>query len=712
MRVGQGLEAIFQPRSIAILGASTDASKIGGRPASFLRRYGFTGAVFPVNPRAREVQGYPAYASLAALPEVPDLAIVALAAEAVPDAIADCAARGVRAAVVFSSGFSEMGETGEALQHRVQAIAAKTGIRVLGPNCLGAVSIADRAIATFSVVLESAMPKPGTLGIVSQSGNLGSYAMLLVHERGIGVSRFMTTGNECDVDAADGIAFMARDPATAVILCVLETCRQPDRLIAALNEAKAAGKPVLVLKIGASEAGQAAAASHTGALAGSDAVFDAVLRRAGAYRVRSLEELVNLGQALVAVGTDRLPKGRRVALLVASGGFGVMLADAATQRGLTLPAPSEATQQRIVEIVPYASPRNPIDATAQMGARGEVLGEMLSAIMEDSCFDTLILLISASLYLPRLRGVFMEALTAMRRRHPDRVIALCVHGPADATAELSAMGYPCTDGVDATCAMVAGLVGVRELLSASSPAPEATSSLPPLPPVETLATEHGAKQALAAVGLHMLPERVAATPEEAAAHAAAIGFPVVLKIVSPDLPHKTEVGGIALGLADAEAVRTAAQTMRARVVATAPQARIDGLLVAPMVTGGTELILGTTQDAVFGPAVMVGLGGIYAEVFRDVAVRQAPVLQAAAQEMLRSLKCFPLLDGARGQPKADLGAAAQAIVVLSRFAATHAGRIASVEINPLLVRKVGEGAVALDALIVPASGSGDTSHGS
>jgi acyl-CoA synthetase (NDP forming) len=260
--------------------------------------------------------------------------------------------------------------------------------------------------------------------------------------------------------------------------------------------------------------------------------------------------------------------------------------------------------------------------------------------------------------------------------------------------------------------VVAGLVGVRELLSAPSPAPEATPSLPPLPPVETLATEHGAKQALAAVGLPMLPERVAATAEEAAAHAAAIGFPVVLKIISPDLPHKTEVGGIALGLADAQAVRTAAQTMRARVAATAPQARIDGLLVAPMVTGGTELILGTTQDAVFGPAVMVGLGGIYAEVFRDVAVRQAPVSQAEAQEMLRSLKCFPLLDGARGQPKADLGAAAQAIVALSRFAATHAGRIASVDINPLLVRKAGEGAVALDALIVPASGSGDPSHGS
>jgi acetate---CoA ligase (ADP-forming) len=606
-----------------------------------------------------------------------------------------------------------MGEAGEALQDRIRAIAAETGIRVLGPNCLGAVSVAERAIATFSVVLESAMPKAGTLGIVSQSGNLGSYAMLLVHERGVGVSRFMTTGNECDVDAADGIAFTARDPSTSVILCVLETCRNPGRLIAALNEAKTAGKPVLVLKIGASEAGQAAAASHTGALAGSDAVFDAVLRRAGAYRVRSLEELVDLGQALVAVGTDRLPKGRRVAVLVASGGFGVMLADAATQRGLTLPAPSEATQRRITEIVPYASPRNPIDATAQMGARGEVLGEMLSAIMEDPCFDTLILLISASLYLPRLRGVFMEALAAMRQRHPDRVIALCVHGPADATAELGTMGYPCTDGVEATCAVVAGLVGVGERLNAPGWEPSVLPPLlPPLPAVQTLATEAGAKQALASAGMPVLVEKVAATADEAAEYAAAIGFPVVLKIVSPDLPHKTEVGGIALNLADAVSVRNAARAMLTRVAAAAPQARIDGLLVAPMVTGGTELILGTTQDPVFGPAVMVGLGGIYAEVFRDVAVRAAPVSRTEAEHMLRSLKCFPLLDGVRGLPKADVAAAAQAIVALSDFAATHADRIASIDINPLLVRQAGEGAVALDALIVPAGNSGDATHGS
>jgi acyl-CoA synthetase (NDP forming) len=702
--LGEGLEAVFSPRSIAVLGASQDATKIGGRPTQFLRNNGFPGAVYPINPRATEVQGYQAYASIEALPETPDLAIVALGAEQVPDAIAACAAKGVRAAVVFSSGFAEMGAAGEALQARIRAIVAQTGIRVLGPNCLGTASIATRAIATFSIVLENAMPKAGPLGIVSQSGNLGSYTMLLAGERGVGVSRFMTTGNECDVDVADGVAYLARDPETTVILCILETCRHPARLTAALLEARAAGKPVVVLKIGSTLAGQAAAASHTGALAGSDQVFDAVFASCGARRVRSVEALVDLGQALVATGTARLPLGPRVAILVASGGFGVLLADAASAAGLSLPAPSAATQSRITEIVPYASPRNPIDATAQMSSRPEILRAILFAILADDSFDTLIVLVSSALYLPRLRSVYMSALAAARESFPDRVITLCVHGPADAIAELGAMGFPATDGVDATTAVVAGLAGLRQAL-ATPPLPTTDMSLglPALPARAALATEAGAKQALAAAGLPVLPEAVAATPLEAASHATAMGFPVVLKIISPDLPHKTEVGGVVLGLQDGEAVAEAAEAMLARVRQAAPHARIDGLLVAPMVTGGVELILGTTRDPVFGPVVMVGLGGIYAEILRDVAVRPPPVSPAEADAMLRSLKCFPLLDGARGAPRADIAAAAAAIAALSQFAAVHAAEIDAIDINPLLVRKEGAGAVALDALIVPAA---------
>lgn len=698
--LGAGLEAILAPKSIAIIGASQDATKIGGRPVELLRRFGFPGAIYPVNPRAKEVQGLLAFPSIDAIPEVPELAIISVAADAAPDALDACAAKGVKAAVIFSSGFAELDDAGLVMQERLRATAHRSGMRVLGPNCLGAASVAERSIATFSVVLENGLPPVGPLGIASQSGNLGSYTALLARERGIGASRFITTGNECDVDIADCIAFLAQDDATRVILCILETCRDAARLTGALELARQARKPVIVLKIGASEAGQAAAASHTGALAGSDAVFDAVFRRAGAVRVHSVEQLLDLGHAAAVLG-DRLPKGRRTMLLTASGGFGVLLADAASAAGLSLPSPSEATQRRILDVVPYASPRNPVDATAQMSSRPEILEAILAALLEDDACDALLVLMSASLYLPRLRSVYMPTLRALREKHPDKVVMLAVHGPQDAVAELTAMGFPVVDGVGPSTQALAGLCD----LAVSRSLPPLPAPLPPAPPIDAaaLGTEAGAKAALAAAGVPVLPERVVATAAEAVQASTAMGFPVVLKVVSPDLPHKTEVGGVALGLDSAESVASAYDAMLARVRGAAPAARIDGVLVSPMVRGGTEMILGAKRDPVFGPVVLVGLGGIFAEVIQDVAVRPAPVDEAEAMEMLRGLKAFAVLDGARGRPKADLAAAASAVAVLSRFAAQHAADIAEIDINPLLVRAAGEGAVALDALIVPAS---------
>jgi acyl-CoA synthetase (NDP forming) len=698
--LGTGLDAIFQPHAIAVIGASQDPTKIGGRPVHLLRRFGYPGTILPVNPRATEVQGLPAYPSVDALPEVPDLAIIAVAAEAAPDALEACAAKGVRAAVIFSSGFSELGAEGEAMQDRLRNTARRTGIRVLGPNCLGALSIAEKSIATFSIVLEDSLPPAGPLGIISQSGNLGSFTALLARERGIGISRFMTTGNECDVDVADGIAWLARDPATKVILCCLETCRDAPRLTAAFAEARQAGKPVVVLKIGASEAGQAAAASHTGALAGSDAVFDAVFRRAGVWRVRSVEQLLDLGHAATVLGLERLPKGRRTVLLTASGGFGVLLADAASAAGLELPALSADTQRRILDVVPYAAPRNPVDATAQMGSRPEILAGILSAILEDEQCDALLLLLSSSLYIPRLRAVFMETLAGIRARYPDKVVLLSIHGPQDAVEELTAMGFPVVDGVDASAQVLAGLSGLAEARRLPAPPPPVPPAAPL--PADALRNEHGAKRALAAAGVPVLPEQVVASAAEAAEAARAMGFPVVLKVVSADLPHKTEVGGVVLDLPDAEAVAAAHDAMLARVRDKAPAARIDGVLVSPMRRGGTEMILGAKRDPVFGPVVVVGLGGIFAEILQDVAVRPAPVDEAEALEMLHSLKAFPVLDGARGRPRADLPAAARAIAALSRFAAAHAGQVAEIDINPLLLLPEGQGAVALDALLVPA----------
>lgn len=708
MRPGEGLDALMSPRSIAIIGASQDATKIGGRPVDLLQRYGFAGRIYPVNPRAATVQGLQAYASLQEVPEAPDLAIIAVDAEKAPDAVEQCAARGVRSVVVFSSGFAELGEEGRAMQEQLRDAARRSGMRVLGPNCLGAVSVADKCIATFSIVLEHSMPVAGSLGIVSQSGNLGSYTMRLASERGAGVSRFITTGNECDIDVADGIAWLARDPATRVILCALETCRDGARLIAAFEEARDAGKPVIALKIGTSEAGQAAAASHTGAMAGSDAVFDALFARCGAVRVHSIEELLDVGHAASILLPNRLPKGPRVAVLTASGGFGVLLADAAQSVGLSLPELSEATQRTILDLVPFASARNPVDATAQMSSRPDLLERILLAVVADERSDAVIVPLPFSLYMPRLRSFYMAALRSARVQFPGRPIILCVDGPKDALAELHAMGFPTITSFDGCCAALAALGRLRAAANRPSDSvPAAVEKFAPLPP-DAFRHERGAKRALAEAGLPVLAERLVQDADAAIDAAIEIGFPVVLKIASPDLPHKTEVGGVTIGLASPSQVRQAHGEMLDRVARKAPHAAVDGVIVAPMASGIAELILGSRIDPVFGPVVMVGLGGIFAEVLQDTVVQMAPVSEVQAMAMLRSLKAFAVLDGARGRPRADLAAAAHAISALSRFAVAHADAVSEIDINPMLLRAEGEGAVALDALLIPHAGP---SHG-
>lgn len=701
MQLGAGLDALLQPRSIAVIGASQDVTKIGGRPIQLLARHGYAGKVFPVNPKGGEIQGLKAYASVAEIAETPDLAVIAVGAEHVLQAARQCAAKGVRAAVVLSSGFAELGATGEAIQHELTALAHQSGLRILGPNCLGAVSIAERSIATFSIVFEEMLPKQGSIGIVSQSGNLGSYTMRMAAERGAGVSRFIATGNECDIGVADGIAWLARDPATSVILCCMETCRNAPALLEALHAARQAGKPVIVLKIGTSDAGQAAAASHTGALAGSDAVFDAVLRRAGAVRVRSIEQFLNIGHAASLLLPDRLPKGPRVALVTASGGFGVMLADAASAAGLQMPALAEASQQKILQAVPYASPRNPVDATAQMSSRPEILEQVLSAVMADDNCDAVVQMMALSLYLPRLRKVYMDAFRRVREKHPDRLLMLCIHGPADAVAEVNALGFPTVDGIDACCETLAVLAQLGRQRAEAVPAlPEIQQSGVPLPP-EVFGDEYASKQLLAKHGIPVLQERLVQDEQAALAAAEELGLPVVLKIASPDIAHKTEVGGVLVGLRNAEDVRAGYRKLLQNVRDKAPKARISGVIVAPMAAAGIELILGVSRDPIFGPAVMVGLGGIFAEVLRDTAVMSAPVSEQEAEAMLRSLKAFPVLNGARGGPRADIGAAAKAIAALSRFAAAHADQIAEIDINPLRLLSEGQGAVALDALLVP-----------
>lgn len=696
---GAGLDAFFKAKGVAVIGASEDITKIGGRPVQLLRKYGYAGPIYPINPKGGTIQGLPAYASVLDTPTAPDMAILAVPVEATLQAVRDCASRGVRGVIVLTSGFAEAGPDGVALQAELVRVARSHGMRLLGPNCLGTVNVVDRLVGSFSIALEQSMPPAGQVGIVSQSGNIGSFTMSNMAQRGLGVSRFIATGNEADVDVADGITALAQDADTRIILCCMETCRDAGRLIAALDMARLQRKPVIVLKIGATDEGQAAAASHTGALTGADAVFDAVFRRYGVLRVRSFEDLLNVGHAAALLGTERLPANEAATLVAASGGFGIMMADAMVEQGLTLPQLDDTTKALIREAVPNAGTNNPVDASAQMSARPDILLKMLSALQNDPNGSTLVLLLALSLYNPRLRGVYMEALSQIRLSHPDRLLILISQGPADAVADINALGIPVFPSIPAAASGLRGLVTLGQL----SALPAATAYEGPIDSVDpaVFRNEFHAKQALAAAGISVPREEVVDSAAEAVRSARATGYPVVLKIASEDIAHKTEIGGVALNLQSDEAVREAYGRLMANAKAHAPQARLDGVLVAPMVRGGVELIAGVSRDPVFGPVVMVGLGGIYAEILKDVAVQVAPVSEDEALRMIRSLKMFPLLDGARGQPKADVAAAARTVAKLSAFACRHVNDVAEIDMNPILVKPEGEGVLVLDALMVP-----------
>jgi acyl-CoA synthetase (NDP forming) len=694
------LSALFRPRSIAVVGASQDPAKIGGRPVQTLRALGYGGTIYPVNARGGEVQGLRAFRAMAELPQPADLALIAVPAASVAKAIAECGAAGTRTAVVFTSGFAETGASGEQLQATLKETARRAGVRMLGPNCLGAMSFPDRAFATFSIALQGGPVTPGPIGIVSQSGNIGAYLLLLARERGIGLSRWVATGNECDIDVADCLEWMAGDPETRVILCCLETCRNAGRLIGAFEAARRAGKPVIVLKAGASIVGQAAAHSHTGALAGSDAVFGAVFRQFGVLRAASIEELLDIGQAVADLPASGLPRGNRLGIYTLSGGFGVLAADAATTARLEIPELARETQQRILELVPFAGSRNPVDATAHVTGQPELFERTLDIVLQDEHIDTLLIFLTSSPYVERLRTNFESTFRNLRRKYPDRLIVVSAHGPEAFTALLRSEQYVVVDGTDRACAVIGALAQLGAALRRPFPAAAPAATDAHVTRTEG-ADERAAKRLLAEWGIPVVADRLARNADAAVEAAAALGLPVALKIASPDIAHKTEVGGVVLDLRTSDEVRAGFDEMMARVRARAPAARIDGVLVTPMVKEGIETILGVTRDPIFGPVVMFGLGGVFAEVLQDVTFRKAPFDEVEALRMIREIRSFAILDGARGRPRADLSALAAALAALSRLAVAAADEIAEIDVNPLVVLPEGRGVLALDALVVP-----------
>ncbi len=691
----RSLDKLLRPTSIAIIGASDEPSRIGGRPLAYLLAAGFRGPLYPVNSKRRTVQGLKAYQTIADVPGPVDFAVIAVAAEHAVDAVRDCAARGVGAVCIFTAGFAEVGPAGAALQDRIAAIARDSGMRVLGPNCLGLFSTENGFYPTFTTTLDRGLPKAGRLSIVSQSGAFASHLFFTAIGRGLGMRYWISTGNEADVDVAECLHWVAEDPGTDVIMAYTEGVKHGARFIAALEAARARRKPVIFMKVGRSELGAAAVSSHTASLAGADAIYDAVLRRHGAYRARTAEEMVDIAYA---AGRGIFPASDRLGLITISGGVGALMADDAAERGLQVPPLPEEAQRRLKELVPFASPRNPIDLTAQPFNDIKLVARNLEIALREGGYDSLIAFFSSVAGSPAIAEPMRQAIRELQSIRPDCLFVLSAVIPEALRSAYEADGVPVFEDPSRAVAAVAALVAFGR--SFRQPPVRQTSQARAKPALAPNMGEYDAKRLLADWGIPILDERLTRSADETVAAFRAMGGPVVLKVASADIAHKTEIGGVLLNLGDVESVRAGFADLMQRATARAPAAQIDSILIAPYVSGGVETILGVKRDPIFGPVIMVGLGGIFVEVLKDVALRLAPVDKAGALSMITEIKGRAILEGARGQQPSDIDALADALVNLSQFAAAHADDIESIDINPFLVLPKGSGAFALDALIV------------
>jgi acyl-CoA synthetase (NDP forming) len=681
------------PRSVAVLGASSDPTRISGRPIAYMLAQGFQGGLYPINPNRAEVQGLKAYASIADLPETPDVAIVAVAAEVAAPAVEDLGKRGVKAIVMFTAGFAEMDESGEVAQAKMVATARSYGMRILGPNCLGVFDARRAYYATFSSSFDSGWPVPGRIGIASQSGAYGTHLYTLARNRGIGASLCVMTGNEADVTVGECIGWLAENPEVDVIAVYAEGIREAPGLIAALEAARAAKKPVVMQKVGRSELGTKAAKSHTASIAGDDAVTEAVMAEFGVYRARNSEEMLDIAHT----ATRKIyPAGNTLGVITVSGGAGVLISDVAESLGLAMPEMPVAAQKRLRELVPFCAPRNPVDATAQVSNDVTLVKTFTESMVRDGGYSSVLGFFSMTASSRRWPSI-REQLNAVKTENPDRLYVLSVIVPPAGRDELEADGWVVHE--DPTRAVVAvdamGRFGAAFAAAAGAPAPTVPAvTLPAKNP-----SEAEAKRLLAGAGIASAPEAECATVEQAVAAAEKFGYPVVMKILSPDIVHKSEIGGVLLDVLDAAGVREGFALLLDRAKTAAPTAKLDGVLVAKQLKGGVECILGIHHDPVFGPIAMFGLGGIFVEILKDVVFRRCPFGADVAEDMIRSIKGAPLLLGARGRKKTDVKALAETLARLSAFAAAAGPRLQSIDINPVFAMPEGEGAFAVDAVI-------------
>ena len=697
------LTRFFRPAAVALVGATEDLSKFGGRCVRLMLDFGYGGRIYPINPKYAALSGLDCFPDVLSLPEVPDHVGIVVPAGHVMATLRQCAAKGVPFATVFTAGFAETGtETGRAQQAEITAFARETGVRVMGPNCNGTINFVDRFAMTSTASIAGPRRAAGNVGIVSHSGGLGQVnTMWRAQQAGVPISYEVSCGNDADLDVLDYARFMVADDASDVVLMLIERVPSGPKLAALGREAAARGKPVIVLKLGRTEAGRVAAASHTGALTGSDAVHDAAFREYGMIRVEDCPELYETAMLLRRRG--QRPQGRRLGAMAISGGNAVQLADLGAAQDLAWPAYSAETQARLATWMPgFGSVGNPTDMTAGVIGQKDTYGSVMEVIAGDANIDTMVPILTFATRDEVLR------VRDLAQSIPKAVAVLwsggCIDDPALDVGVFAAAHVPVFRDTLPLLKAVARAADHAAFLQgwASRGEPMRPAGISVEAARAALGpgalTEQASKRVLASYGLPVTREALARSAAEAVAIAAGLGGAVALKIQSPDIPHKTEAGGVRLGVSAAGDIAAAFAQIMAQARAHAPDARLEGVLVQEMLPPGVEIMLGVTQDPVFGPMVSVALGGIFVEVLGDIVHHLAPVNLPAARDMLRRLKGARLLEGVRGMPRADVDALADAIVRLSWLAFDLGDAVAEIDLNPVIVGA--SGLCVADALIV------------
>jgi len=691
-------ERLFHPRSIAIIGASADLTRIGGHPIKALKNAGYKGAIYLVNPKYPELHGLKCYPDAVSIGEPCDLAIVAVPAPAVGQALRDCGKAAIPFAVVLTAGFRETGAEGRELEAELKRAIVESGVRIVGPNCQGMLSLQSRVYAAFGSVADETDFRQGSVSCAFQSGGFGYAVVNLAEAQGVGFRVCLSSGNETDIDMPELLSAFLDDPGTSLAFAYLEGTPDARRLLDVGRKSLETGKPVLIWKAGTTDAGVKAAASHTANMTGSYDLYRAALRQAGLIEVDDVEPIVDIAK-LFAQG--RLPKGNAVGVLSISGGSGVVYADAAVSRGLTLPPFSEQTLAALKKIVPwFGSPENPADITANVINNMELLAEALEIVAADPRIDQLSILlasISGTSAERMCRGI---AAVAGKTDKPIHVAWSGRHAKSpEALKLLTDAGVPFITTPVRLARAAAVLARFaddqRRLLPRRAPEVHVPAGLE-LPAGAVTLNEAESKAVLAAFGIGTPKEAFVAAGADPGAAVRELEPPFAVKIVSRDIAHKTEAGGVKLGVAPAGLADAVAE-VTANAAKAVPAARIDGVLVSEMAQG-TEALIGIINDEAFGPVVALGLGGVLTEVLKDVTYRVAPFDLDTAREMIADLRGARLFDGYRGKPGADKEALARTLVAASQMAAALAPRLAELDINPVFAGPVGT--VAADALVV------------